>query len=112
MLMRGVPKRIRSDYGAEMTAKVVRNWLMQVEPTPCSSNQAAPEHTGYGKSFNGRICDELLNSEIFYSLKEPKTVIEQWRKQDNTIRPNLSLGYRPSAPQTINPARLEAEQMQ
>jgi transposase InsO family protein len=30
MLMRGVPEHIRSDNGAEMTAKVVRNWLTQV----------------------------------------------------------------------------------
>jgi len=30
MLMRGVPEHIRSDNGAEMTARVVRNWLMQV----------------------------------------------------------------------------------
>ena len=30
MLMRGVPEYIRSDNGAEMTAKVARNWLTQV----------------------------------------------------------------------------------
>jgi len=30
MLVRGVPEHIRSDNGAEMTAKVVRNWLTQV----------------------------------------------------------------------------------
>jgi len=30
MLMRGVPEHIRSDNGAEMTAKVVRNWLTRV----------------------------------------------------------------------------------
>ena len=27
MLTRGVPEHIRSDNGAEMAAKVVRNWL-------------------------------------------------------------------------------------
>jgi hypothetical protein len=41
--------------------------------------------------------DELLNGEIFYSLKEGQIVIEQWRKHYNTI------GYRPPAPQTMNP---------
>jgi putative transposase len=39
--------------------------------------------------------DELLNGEIFYSLKEAQIVIEQWRKHYNTIRPHSSLGYRP-----------------
>jgi putative transposase len=47
--------------------------------------------------------DELLNGEIFYSLKEGQIVIEQWRKHYNTIRPHSSLGYRPTAPQTMNP---------
>jgi putative transposase len=47
--------------------------------------------------------DELLNGEIFYSLKEAQIVIEQWRKHYNTIRPHSSLGYRPPAPQTFSP---------
>jgi putative transposase len=47
--------------------------------------------------------DELLNGEIFYSLKEGQIVIEQWRKHYNTIRPHSALGYRPPAPQTMNP---------
>jgi hypothetical protein len=37
--------------------------------------------------------DELLNGEIFYSLKEAQIVIEQWRKHYNTIRPHSSLNY-------------------
>ena len=47
--------------------------------------------------------DELLNGEIFYSLKEAQVVIEQWRKHYNTVRPHSSLGYRPPAPQTSSP---------
>ncbi len=52
------------------------------------------------KSFNGKLRDECLNGEIFYSLKESIIVIEQWRKHYNTIRPHSSLNYRPPAPQT------------
>jgi putative transposase len=47
--------------------------------------------------------DELLNGEIFLSLKEGQIVIEQWRNHYNTVRPHSSLGYRPPAPQTTNP---------
>jgi len=47
--------------------------------------------------------DELLNGEIFYSLKEAGIVIEQWRKHYNAIRPHSSLGYRHPAPQTFAP---------
>jgi transposase InsO family protein len=47
--------------------------------------------------------DELLNEEIFYSLKEAQIVVQQWRKHYNTVRQHSSLGYRPPAPQTTNP---------
>jgi putative transposase len=57
---------------------------------------------GHCESFNGKLCDELLNGEIFYSLKEAQIVIEQWRKHYNTIRPHSAIGYQPPAPQTIN----------
>jgi hypothetical protein len=40
------------------------------------------------------LCDECLNEEIFYSLKEARVVIEMWRKHYNTIRPHSALGYR------------------
>jgi putative transposase len=47
--------------------------------------------------------DELLNGEIFYSLKEAKAVIGQWRSHYNAVRPHSSLGYRPPAPQAYSP---------
>jgi putative transposase len=64
-------------------------------------SQAAPWEKGYCESFNGKLRDELLNGEIFYSLKEAKIVIERWRKHYNEKRPHSSLGYRPPAPVTV-----------
>jgi hypothetical protein len=52
-------------------------------------------------SFNGKLRDELLNGEIFYTLKEAQIVIEKWRRYYNTVRPHSSLGYRPPAPEAI-----------
>ena len=49
------------------------------------------------------IVDELLNGEIFYSLKEAQIIIEGWRQHYNTKRPHSALGYRPPAPETIIP---------
>jgi putative transposase len=34
--------------------------------------------------FNARLRDELLNGEIFYSLREAQIVIESWRRHYNT----------------------------
>ena len=42
-----------------------------------------------------RLRDELLNGEIFYSLKEAQTIIESWRRRYNAVRPHGTLGYRP-----------------
>ena len=55
------------------------------------------------ESFNGKLRDELLNREIFFTLTEAKVLIEQWRREYNTIRPHSSLGYRPPAPAAIMP---------
>jgi putative transposase len=103
MLVRGIPEHIRSDNGPEMTAKVVRGWLAGVGAKTLYIEPGSPWENGYCESFNGKLRDELLNGEIFYSLKEAKVLIEQWRHHYNTVRPHSSLGYRPPAPQTIVP---------
>ncbi len=54
-------------------------------------------------SFNARLRDELLDGEIFYSLREAEVVIESWRRHYNPIRPHASLGFRPPAPEVVLP---------
>jgi len=61
----------------------------------------SPWENGYKESFNGKLRDELLNGEIFYTLYEARIMIENWRIHYNTIRPHSSLNFRPPAPQTI-----------
>ena len=100
MLIHGVPEHIRSDNGPEMTSKVVRDWLQQVGSKTLFIEPGSPWENGYNESFNGKLRDELLNGEIFFSLKEAKIIIEQWRVHYNTKRPHSSLGYRPPAPET------------
>ena len=46
---------------------------------------------------------ELLNGELFYTLREAQILIEQWRIHYNTDRPHSALGYRPPAPESIVP---------
>src|SRR3712207_3501770 len=45
--------------------------------------------------------DELLDREIFHSLREAQVLIEAWRRHYNTVRPHSALGYRPPAPEAV-----------
>src|ERR1022692_4420525 len=62
-----------------------------------------PWESGYRESFNGKLRDECLNGELFYSLKEAQILIEQWRVEYNTRRPHSALGYRPPVPAAYSP---------
>jgi len=97
----GVPVHIRSDNGPEFIAKRVREWLARLQVRPLYIEPGSPWENGYIESFNGKMRDELLSLEIFYSLKEAQVLIEMWRRHYNTIRPHSSLGYRPPIPASI-----------
>jgi putative transposase len=94
---RGVPEHIRSDNGPELVAKELPQWLAQVGCAKLYIEPGSPWENGYCASFNGRLRDECLNGEIFYSLKEAQIVIESCRFDYNTGRPHSALGYRPPA---------------
>jgi len=102
-ILRGPPAFIRSDNGPEFVAEAVRRWIEAVGAKTAYIEPGSPWENGYCESFNARFRDELLNGEIFYSLKEAQTVIEEWRKHYNTVRPHSALGYRPPAPESILP---------
>jgi putative transposase len=101
----GPPDHVRSDNGSEFTAHVVRDWLERIGVKTLFIEPGSPWENGYNESFTGKLRDELLNGEIFYTLKEAQVLIEAWRQHYNTIRPHSSLGYRPPAPETRAPGR-------
>jgi putative transposase len=98
-VLRGVPGHIRSDNGPEFVAAAVRAWVAAVGAKTAYIEPGSPWENGYIESFNARLRDELLNGEIFYSLKEAQIIIERWRHHYNTARPHSALAYRPPAPQ-------------
>ncbi len=100
-ILRGVPSFIRSDNGPEFVAQAVQDWIKAVGAKTAYIEPGSPWENGYCESFNARFRDEFLNGEIFYSLREAKILIEEWRKHYNTKRPHSALGYRPPAPETI-----------
>jgi len=103
-ILRGVPGHVRSDNGPEFIAKAVQEWIAAVGAKTAYIAPGSPWENGYIESFNARLRDELLDGEIFYTLKEAKIVIESWRRHYNAVRPHASLGYRAPAPEVIVPA--------
>lgn len=98
-LMKGIPKFIRSDNGPEFIAQSVRDWITLVGSKTVYIEPGSPWENGYCESFNARLRDELLNGEIFYTLKEAQVIIEPWRKHYNTVRPHSSLTWQPPTPE-------------
>ena len=107
-LRHGPPEHIRSDNGPEFVADAVREWLGRLNVKTLYIEPGSPWENGYYESFNGKLRDECLNREIFYSLREAQILIEQWRVFYNTERPHSSLGYRPPAPKAILPPPIPA----
>ena len=97
------PAHIRSYNGPEFTARAVRGWLGGVGAKTLDIERGAPWENGYVESFNGKLRDELLDLEVFYTLLEVQVLAEEYRQTYNLVRPHSSLGYRPPAPEVILP---------
>ena len=89
----GAPEHIRSDNGSEFIEKDLRHWLEEHKIKTLYIDPGSPWQNGYIESFNGRLRDECLKRELFYTLTEARVVIEDWRWKYNNIRPHRSLGY-------------------
>lgn len=104
---------LRTDNGPEFVAEALWDWIGTVGAKTAYIEPGSPWENGYCESFNGKLRDELLNGEIFYTLKEAQIVIENWRRHYNTVRPHSSLGCRPPAPEALVwPAAKEIVKMQ
>ena len=95
----GPPEHIRSDNGPEFIAINVREWLGRLGVKTLYIEPGSPWENGYCESLNSKLRDELLNGEIFTTMREAQVLIENWRRHYNAIRPHSSLGYRPPAPE-------------
>ena len=103
MVTLGIPEYIRLDNGSEFIAKYLHKLLSGIVVKTAYIELGSPWENGFCESFKGTFRDNLLNGELFYSLKEARVVIGEWVKHYNHVRPHSSLGYRPPAPQTQVP---------
>ncbi len=95
--IRGAPMHIRSDNGKEFICEAVRNWCEESGTGTLYIDPGAPWQNGIVESFNGRLRDELLSSEIFETLAEAKYLVDRWRLHYNHRRPQRALGKRTPA---------------
>jgi len=94
---RGMPEHIRSDNGPEFIANVLKEWLCKSGIKTLYIEPGSPWENAYCESFNSRLRDELLNREIFTTVREAKYVINQYVEEYNQRRPHSSLGYQTPA---------------
>jgi len=92
-MVRGTPKYIRSDNGPEFIADAIKKWLKKKHVETLYIEPGSPWENGYIESFNGKLRDEILNREVFYSVKEAKVLVEDWRLEYNNRRPHSGLDY-------------------
>ena len=88
----------------------MRAWYGVLAVAPLFIEPASPWENGYVESLNGKLRDELLNGELFYTLHEAQVLVERWRYHYNTQRPHSALGYQPPAPEArmVTPVSLSA----
>jgi transposase InsO family protein len=94
---RGCPGDLRSDNGPELRAGILRAWLAWLEVRTLFIEPGSPGETGCGESSNGKLRDELLGREIFYTLREAQILVEGWRQHYNHYRPHSALQDRTPA---------------
>ena len=88
-------------YGPEFAATAVKGWINGVGARTAFIEPGSPWENGYVESLNGKLRDELLDREVFHSLREAQVLIEAWRRHYNGVRPHSALGYRPPAPEAV-----------
>lgn len=89
---RGLPEIITVDNGAEFSGNELDKWAHENNVQLHFIRPGKPQENGYIESFNGRLRDECLNANIFYSLEDAKLIVEAWREDYNNWRPHSALG--------------------
>jgi putative transposase len=91
--MRGKPRSIISDNGAELTSNAILSWTADAGVDWHYIAPGKPVQNAFIESFNGRLRDEFLNETLFTSLMQARLSLEEWRRDYNTVRPHSRLGW-------------------
>ncbi len=111
MTERGAPRYTRSDNGPEFIAKELKDWLKDKGVRPMFIEPGCPWENGFIESFNGKLRDECLEEEIFWTRHEAQVIVDWYRQVYNHHRPHSSLQYQTPA-EVAQGARTETENYQ
>ena len=92
-VIRGVPKGIRSDNGKEFTGRSVSGRLQAAGVEALPVEAGCPWENGVVESLNSILRDEMLNTEVFRTVKAGRDMAMAWRLEYNHRRPHGALGY-------------------
>jgi len=93
----GKPESITVDNGSEFCSRALDNWAYQNGVRLDFIQPGRPAENGFIESFNGKLRDECLNTELFFSLADAREKLEKWRQDYNESRPHSALGGLPPA---------------
>jgi len=88
----GLPRSITVDKGSEFFSKAMDTWAYRNGVRLDFIRSGRPVEDAYIESFNGRLRDECLNAEIFFSIEDARKKLERWRIDYNADRAHSSLG--------------------
>jgi putative transposase len=92
---RGAPVSITVDNGTEFASKAMDVWAYQYRVQLDFIRPGKPVENSYIESFNGRLRDEFLNVEVFFTLADVRDKLERWRQDYNQVRPHSALADHP-----------------
>jgi putative transposase len=89
-----LPKVITVDNGSEFFSQAMDSWAYRRGVQLEFIRPGRPVENTFIESFNGRLRDECLNDNLFFSIDDARRKLEAWRTDYNTVRPHSSLGDR------------------
>ena len=87
-----VAERGAPDSITEFGSRAMEVWAYQHRVQLDFIRPGRPTENGYIESFNGRLRDECLNTEVFFTLADAWEKLKLWRHDYNRIRPHSALG--------------------
>lgn len=91
LVERGAPGSITVDNGTEFVSKAMDVWAYQHGVQLDFIRPGRPVENSYIESFNGRLRDECLNVEVFFTIADVREKLERWRTDYNQVRPHSAL---------------------